>query len=240
MRVSFESNLRDVERDLSDVARRQLPFAIALAVNDTAADLIELNKRQMAREFDKPTRWTLNAFHATRATKAKPVATIQRKTAAARKDYLLRQAEGGPRVQTGMERLLNSRLAHAGQVGFVIPTKHAPRNGHGNVTPGFYQKVLSSLKAQGDGAQNETKDSAARKRKSGAARYFVPAEGGKASPGIYMRKGKAKPVKVFAFTDKAPRYKAGFKFYPNMNKAAARLLPGHFAKALARAVATAR
>lgn len=240
MQVSFGSNLRDIERDLSDVARRQVPFAIALAVNETAADLIELNKRSMAREFDRPTRWTLNAFHFTRATKSRPVATIKRKDVAASRDYLLRQAEGGPRKQTGLERLLNSRLAHGGQVGFVVPTKHMPRNAYGNMQPGQVQRILSGLKAQGDGAQNETKASGKRQRRSGAVRYFVPKDGGRASPGVYMRKGKAKPLKVLAFTSKNPRYKARFKFYPNMEKATARLLPGHFAKALARAVATAR
>lgn len=240
MQVSFGSNWRDVERDLSDVARRQVPFATAVALNDLAADLVELNRRRMTREFDRPTRWTLNAFHFTRATKAKPVATIKRKDAQSGRHYLETQADGGSRKQTGFERLLNSRLAYSGQVGFVVPTKHLPRNGHGNVHPGTLQKVLSALKAQGDGAQNETDKSRARKLKAGAARYFVPAEGGRMSPGIYMRKGAAKPVKVFAFTTKTPRYKAQFQFYPNMQKATDRLLPGYFARALDRAIQTAR
>lgn len=240
MQFDIRSNLRDVERDLSDVARKQVPFATAVALNDLAADLIELNKRHMQREFDRPTRWTLNSFYFRRATKAKPVVTIMRKPAAASRDYLARQAEGGARRQTGFERLLNSRLAYAGQVGFVVPTKHAPRNGHGNVSPAHLQRVLSGLKAQGDRAQNETKASGERKRRSGAARYYVPKEGGRATPGIYMRKGRAKPVKVFAFTSKTPRYQARFKFYPNMQKATARMLPGHFARAMARALASAR
>lgn len=240
MQLGISSNLRDVERDLSDVARKQVPFAMSLAINETAADLIELNRRNMARTFDAPTRWTLNAFHFTRATKARQVATIKRKQAAASRDYLLRQSEGGARKQTGLERLLNTRLAYSGQVGFVVPTKHMPRNRHGNMQPGQVQRLLSGLKAQNDGAQNETDASAKRQRRSGAARYFVPKEGGRMSPGVYMRKGKAAPVKVLAFTSKAPRYQARFKFYPNMNKAAARIMPGRFARAFAAAMSTAR
>lgn len=240
MQVSYGSNWQDVERDLSDVGRRQLPFAMAVALNGLAVDLVELNRRRMAREFDRPTRWTLNAFHFVRATKANPVATIKRKDAVSGRHYLETQSEGGRRKQTGFERLLNSRLAYSGQVGFVVPTKHMPRNAHGNVHPGALQKVLSGLKAQGDAAQNETDKSRAKKLRAGAPRYFVPAEGGRLSPGIYMRKGKDKPVKVFAFTTKTPGYAAQFQFYPNMQKATDRLLPGYFAKALDRAIQTAR
>lgn len=240
MQFGITSNLRELERDLSDVARRQVPFAMSRAINDTAADLIELNKRQMARTFDAPTRWTLNAFHFTRATKARQIATIKRKTAPASRDYLLRQAEGGTRKQTGLERLMNTRLAYSGQVGYVVPTKYMGRNRHGNMHPGQVQRILSGLKAQNDSAQNETSKSAKRQRRSGNLRYFVPKEESRLSPGVYARKGKAAPIKVLAFTSKAPRYNARFKFYPNMNKAAARIMPARFSRAFAAAMATAR
>lgn len=245
MRFDFASNMKDLERDLSNVALKQLPFATAVALNDVAADLMELNKRTMEREFDRPTRWTVNAFHFQRATKSRQFVVIHRKTAAARKDYLLRQAEGGARPQTGLERLLNTRLAYSGQVGFVVPTKHVKRDRHGNIQSGELQRILSGLRAQNDGAQNETAASAKRQRaraKSGknAGRYFVMREGAKASPGVWMRKGKAAPVKVLAFTSKTPRYKKRFSFYPSMQRATAKLLPRAFAKAMAGAVATAR
>lgn len=240
MQFGISSNLREFERDLSDVALRQLPFAYSVALNAMAADLIELNRKHMAREFDAPTRWTLNAFHFTRARKSNLSVTIKRKTAAASRDYLLRQSEGGTRKQTGLERLLNSRLAYTGQVGFVVPTKHMPRNAHGNMSSAQVQRILSGLKSQNDSAQNETKQSGKRQRRSTAGRYFVPKEGGRASPGVYLRKGKAAPVKVLAFTSKAPRYQARFKFLPNMQRATSRMLPGHLGKAMARAMATAR
>lgn len=158
MQMSLKSNLRDVERDLSDAARLQVPFATSVALNDTGKDLIELNKGHMRRTFHNPTRWTLNAFHFRRATKRRLQIKIERKFAAARKDYLLRQVEGGPRHKTGLERLLNARLGAR----YVVPTKHARKNKHGNVSPGQIQKVLSGLKVQGDATQNKTKTSGTR------------------------------------------------------------------------------
>lgn len=236
MQMSLQSNLRDVERDLSDAARRQLPFATSVALNDTGKDLIELNKRHMRRTFHNPTRWTLNAFHFRRATKRRLQIKIERKFAAARKDYLLRQVEGGLRHKTGLERLLNSRVG----AGYVVPTKHARKNRHGNVSPGQIQKVLSGLKAQGDAAQNETNASGARKRRSNAARYFTPRAGSRLTPGIYERKGRKAPKKIFAFTDKAPSYRKAYQFYPKMSAATGRRFPRHFYRALAKAFATRR
>lgn len=236
MQINFKCNLCELERDLSYVAQKQLPFAISVALNDTGKDLIELNKRHMRRTFNNPTRWTLNSFHFRRATKRRLQIKIERKFAAARKDYLLRQVEGGSRHKTGLERLLNARLG----AGYVLPTKHARKNKHGNVSPGQIQKVLSGLKAQGDAAQNETKTSGTRKRRSNAARYFTPRAGGRMTPGIYERKGRKAPKKIFAFTDKAPSYQKAFKFYPKMNAAAGRRFPRHFYRALAKAFATRR
>ncbi|WP_139792984.1 hypothetical protein [Pseudophaeobacter leonis] len=194
-------------------------------------DLIELNKCHMRQTFHNPTRWTLNAFYFRRATRRLQI-KIQRKFATVRKDYLLRQVEGGPRHKTGLERLLNA--------GYVVPTKHARNNKHGNVSPGQIQKVLSGLKAQGDAAQNEPKTPPGRKRRSNAARYFTPRAGGRMTPGIYERKGRKAPQKIFAFTDKPPSYRKAFKFYPKITAAPAPPLPRHFYRALARAFATRR
>ncbi|WP_157041440.1 hypothetical protein [Roseobacter sp. MED193] len=58
------------------------------------------------------------------------------------------------------------------------------------------------------------------------------------TPGIYERKGRKAPKKVFAFTDKAPSYQKAFMFYPKMNAAAGRRFPRHFYRALAKAFAT--
>jgi hypothetical protein len=237
MRISLESNIRAVARDLSDAARKQVPFATSIALNETGKILVELNKRQMARAFKSPTRWTLNAFYFRRSSKSRLFIKIERKWIQARKDYLLRQVEGGPRPKTGLERRLNASL---GRSGFVVPTKYIRKNRYGNVTAGQYQKILSGLKAQNDPLQNETKSSGARKRRSRAARYFTPAAGSRLSPGVYSRQGRAKPKKILAFTGKTPRYQKRFKFYYNMNNAASRVFPKQFERALARAWATRR
>jgi hypothetical protein len=236
MRMSLESNIRAVERDLSDAARNQVPFAVSVAMNETASDLIELNKRHMRRTFNRPTRWTLNAFHFRRATKRRLVVTVERKLAWARRDYLLRQEEGGTRRKTGLER----RLAVYADNGYILPVKGARRNMYGNMAPGHVQQILSALRAQGDHHQNETVASAKRKAGGRAARYFTPKPGSKLSPGVYSRKGKAKPVKVLAFTKSAPRYSKRFRFLPTMQRASDRILPVRFERSMVRAWAGRR
>jgi hypothetical protein len=231
------STARDFERDLNDLARRQLPFALALAMNDTAARLLRLNRTRMARVFDRPTRWTMNAFHFVRARKARPVATIKRKDGARSRHYLEVQDEGGTRPLGGWERQLDARLPYAGRVGYVVPTKHMRRDRHGNVSRAEMQRVLSNVQAQTNASANTTEGSRKRSRRSVA--YFVPRPGSKLSPGVYRRRDKDL-AKVFAFDAKAPRYSARLDFDRTMERGALRLMPPALYKALRRALASAR
>lgn len=62
MRVSVSSNARDLRRELTEFARRKLPFAISAAINETMADVEKWTARQILRVFDRPTPWTRRAF----------------------------------------------------------------------------------------------------------------------------------------------------------------------------------
>ncbi|SDX92106.1 hypothetical protein SAMN04488238_14316, partial [Roseicitreum antarcticum] len=53
---------------------RQLPQIEVWALNWTADDALAAVQDKMKVEFDRPTRWTLNAFQVWRATKSKRVA----------------------------------------------------------------------------------------------------------------------------------------------------------------------
>jgi hypothetical protein len=231
------SNAREFERGLNDVARRQLPFALALAMNDTAFRLLRLNRVHMGRVFDRPTRWTLNAFHYVRATKARPVATIKRKDAARGRHYLEVQEQGGARPLGGWEAQLAGRLPYSGRVGYVVPTKHMRRDRHGNVSRAEMQRVFSNTGAQVDAKANTSEES--RKRSKRAAAYFVPKPSSKLSPGIYRRQADDLK-KVFAFDAATPRYTPRFEFHRRMRRGAERLLPAALLKSMRRALASAR
>lgn len=241
------ANIREFERGLSDTARQQLPFALSVAANEVAAELVTDLREEMGRKFDRPTRWTLNAFHFTRATKARPVATVQRKLPARGRHYLETEADGGARPLGGWEKQIAQRAAYSGRVGFIIPTVHAPKDAHGNLPRSAMQRILSHIGAQTDASANATAKS--RSRRSGA-QYFLAKPGGKMRPGVYMRMKRnakaigpaesGKPRRVLVFTDKAPRYKARFDFDGVTSRGAARRLPEAMARALRHALATAR
>lgn len=237
MDLSFESNIRAFERDLSNLAASQLPFAVALALNEVGAEAIEANKAEMARAFDRPTRWTLNAFHFRRASKSKPAITIERKLPARGRHYLETQATGGPRPHTGLEKQLAQRLSYAGQIGFIVPTSAMKLDAHGNIPRGMMQRILSRIGAQGDGANNSTEASRAR---TPGFHYFVPRPGSRLSPGIYQRDKAGGITKLIAFEAKQPTYRPRFNFEAAMLTTARRAFPAALGRALARALATAR
>ncbi len=93
---SFEANIKALENALTDLERRQLPFAVAMALNDTAKDVKEARKRAMVRQLDRPTPFTLNGQYITRARKSHLVAEIGPKDIQA--TYLQHQIKGGTRL----------------------------------------------------------------------------------------------------------------------------------------------
>lgn len=220
------------------VARKQVPFASSLALNKTGEDIMAENQKLMKRVFDRPTRWTLNAFYLKRSRKTDLNISVERKSMVGRKFYLEVQSEGGGRPKTGIERLFSDRLAYEDHIEAVLPTKALRRNKYGNVAPGRLQQILSGVRVQNDKAQNST---AASNRRAGArrARYFVPRPGGKLTPGVFERTGR-RIKKVLAFTQAAPQYRAIFPMEEHGYKVARRVLPEHMKKALAHALATAK
>lgn len=131
-------DLREHRKASASVGRRagqQIPYALSRALNDTARDVIEAERLHMVSVFDRPTRWTLNAFRVERSSKSNLVATVERKSAVGRRFYLEVQAEGGARPQTGLERAMGYRLKYAGQIVAVTPAAGMRLTAAGNMSP---------------------------------------------------------------------------------------------------------
>lgn len=222
----MQARTRQFRREM-DRNRRKVAFATKDALNDAGADAIEAVQDHMKRVFDRPTRWTLNAFWLRRASTQRQVARIERKSFAGRRFYLEVQASGGGRPQTGLERLMSSRLAYAGNIVAVTPAAGARRNRYGNMSPGQIQRILSAVQAQGDARQNTTAASKARGKRT--EQYFVPRPGSRLSPGVWRRRGN-KLTKVLHFTERAPQYRKRFHFERVAHNAAAATFRAHFAK----------
>lgn len=97
--LNISADIDKAERLLSDLARKQLPFATALSLNDTAADVRDEEEREMSGIFDRPTPFTLRAIAMRRANKSTLTATVSVKPVQA--GYLKRQAKGGKRKPKG-------------------------------------------------------------------------------------------------------------------------------------------
>ncbi len=129
MRMSLQSNLRDVERDLSDVGRRQLPFAASVALNNTAGDVHKNETRRLSKVFDRPTPFTRKAYAIRRSTKRRLEARVFVKPIQAR--YLKKQEEGGTR--------------QAPRRAIVVPQK-VRVNKYGNLPKGAVKRNLANPK----------------------------------------------------------------------------------------------
>lgn len=129
MQIGFESNLRDIERDLSDVGRKQLPYATSVALNDTAEEIRKNQTRRLDKKLDRPTPMTKKAYAVRRSTKRRLEARVYIRPIQAR--YLVNLEEGG--TVTPKRRAI------------PIAAK-AKRNKYGNLPRGAIRRQLASPK----------------------------------------------------------------------------------------------
>lgn len=93
--LNVEADFKALERALDDTPQKQLPFAMMLALNDTAKDVKLAEERQIGRIFDRPTPFTKKAVYVRRATKSGLTAQVGIKPVQA--EYLGLQVKGGIR-----------------------------------------------------------------------------------------------------------------------------------------------
>lgn len=105
--ISFADNIAEFERGLSDLAQNQLPFAVALALNDTAQDVDRAWITHLRRRLDRPTPFTMRGVRRGRASKTRLTAFVAFKDVQAR--YLARLQKGGTRRPAGRALLVPVR-----------------------------------------------------------------------------------------------------------------------------------
>jgi len=115
--ISIEQDLERLTRHLSDLERKQLPFATAKALTKTAWDVRNHLAERLPRWLDRPTPFTKRAFRVKRATKTKQVASVYVQEIQER--YLRYQIEGGTRTPKG--------------AGIPVPTHNLRLNRYGNM-----------------------------------------------------------------------------------------------------------
>jgi hypothetical protein len=208
------------------IERDSVPFWTAAALTQTAKDIQAELVAEMARVFDRPTRFTLNALYVKPATKKELTAAVMFKEGFGSIPawrYLGAEVEGGERSRKSYERrLIQLGAMRANE--YAVPGKAAPLDSFGNIPGSFWQVVMADLGAMRDGAQNSTVVSRKRAAKKGRGRYFVlrpdwPASGGaiagaarNVAPGVYERTGGGAIAPVIAFV-KAGAYRRRLDYY---------------------------
>lgn len=125
MLFSISSDLRQLEKDLSDIEKKQIPFAASRAINETAEIVKEELIEQLDKDLDRPTPFTKRGFYIRRSSKRDLTAIVGIKDIQA--EYLGLQIEGGREKPKGFALItpVNIRL-----------------NKYGNLTKGKVKELL--------------------------------------------------------------------------------------------------
>lgn len=234
MRTSFELTITDNIRSVLDsitMTERQHKLAIAIAATRTIADVRRAVRREMETVFDRPSRYTLNAFWIDPATPDNPTATLEQRAFGGGRvrEWLHPQSQGGPRGSKAFENAL------AGAMGLPQGTKFVPGPGarldrYGNLSGGQLAQILADLKAYRDSARNMT---AASRKRTRRARHFVmrDADG---RPLFIALRAAGKLTAVLAVITGGITYTRRFAFEVVARGTATRAFPARYRQAAAQ------
>lgn len=207
------------------IERDQVPFVTAYALTKTAQDIKDEVVTVMARVFDRPTRFTINALYTKRATKYDLTAAVLFKEGFGSIPawrYLGPQVEGGRRAKKGFERALErAGILQANE--FAVPARGVKLDSYGNLPGSIITQMLSALGANPDPLSNTTAKS--KKRNPNRGSYFVLRGVAGAPDGIYFRTGGRKASAFLIFVGQ-PHYRKRLPFY----ETARQVFQANFAK----------
>lgn len=219
----------EIQAALRGLADEQMPYALSVALNSTAFAVQRASRARLESAFNKPTPLIKGATRVEKATKETLTATvyIDPKRAA----ILQTHEHGGRRGNQLLERFLVGKgwLPNGWR---AIPADSMPRDSYGNPRRGEVNKIVAELSASISGIVGSNR------------RTFVirPGQRSHLSPGIYRIRSRSKgaaimPLYLFA---SVAQYRAILNWEGTVEAEARRLLPEEAAKAVKRAMDTAR
>ena len=222
LELTIDQDFKRFDRFINNY-RDQLPFATSKAINDTASNKqggdikTALNKGTISA-FNKPVKFTQNAFKVKRSTKRNLVAHIFAvdEEGKDRARYLRFGVKGGTRPAKGYERYF-SGLANDGTTEtYFLPVK-AKIDGFGNVTRATLKRISTDVQ-------------------SNKAFIGTPRNSGRRA-GIYERKDD-KLITQFITVSSKPSYTGRFNIENIAEKVIQRRFNEYFNKAMKKAIET--
>jgi len=238
MQLSIKSDLNSLTKKLTNLEKKQIPFATAKALTETGKLIKKAEIEEMKSVFDRPTKFTLNSLFLKRATKKNQEVTVWLKDWAHKgtpaSKYLTPQISGGGRKLKGFEVLLNKRgILPNGY--YTVPGKRAKLDRFGNISKGQLNQILSYTRSQRDNAQN-TKSETGRRSTKAKFIVFEPRDG--MPGGLWSMKYKGlQPVLIFV---KRPKFRKRLKYHKVAKRVRDKHFNKEFDKALTFAIRTAK
>ena len=235
MQISIKSDIKQLTKRLTDIQKKQVPFATALALTKTAQRVQREEVNTMKKVFKNPTPFILKGIYIQRATKSKQYAVIgirdKKSKGISRIEFLAPHIYGQKRDNKSLEWLLKYRRLMPRNK-YLVPARKAKKNQYGNVSRDTTKKILASLDRRLDTGKKSNND------KTNTNPYYIVMPGQGMHPGIYF-KNKSGTYPVFLFVDK-PSYKKRFPFFEVAERISQKYFPAEFNKALQTALSTAR
>lgn len=221
--------LPELQRLLRNLAEEQMPYALMVAINNTAFATQKASKQRLEAAFDRPTPLIKGATRVEKATKqtltAKVLIDPQRAV------ILKTHEQGGLRGNQRLEQFLVGKgwLPNGWR---AIPGQEMPRDSYGNPRKAEVNKIIAELNVGMSGVAGSNR------------RTFVirPGQRSHLSAGIYRIRSRSKGqaiMPLFLFASVA-QYRAMLNWEGTVMTEATRLLPDAAAKAIRRAMETAR
>lgn len=261
MNMTIEmKGMKELHAMLSDLEKKQMPFALAKALTKTAQEVQEAEIKVMQSTLDRPTPYTLKSLYVKPATKTdlSSMVYFKDKSSAGKgnpaANYIMPQVQGGQRNLKRFESALR-RIGVLPNGMYIAPGSACPLDGYGNIPAGFIVQILSYMRAFGEqgykaNITDKRKKALAKGSKRGQGfEYFVSKGKGEwfgkeqhVPPGIWKRIGFSqgsaiKPIMMFV---KEPSYSKRFPFYETAQKVIDKNLMDNFYKAFDEAVRTAK
>lgn len=227
---------------------KKAKFATVASMNKSLEWAETAVRKEMTKQFDRPTRWFLQSLRRKYATMTKMVAELSFKdidSATSARTMVFPHVEGGARHYKAMEaRLFGIGLLPAGYN--AVPGEAAKLDANGNMSRGQISQLLNVLGTYTESGFNKANLNTIKRLAKGNEKkgvygfvYWVnrvgSAKGKHLQPGVYQRiatpfGSSLKPILIFV---KQAKYKLRLDFYGIADREAIKRWPGEFDRAWA-------
>lgn len=246
--INIAADIKEAQRALDVVSKRQIPFATTLMLNELAKSTKARTESEIRRELDRPTNYAqrmIGVKFANKSTLTSQV-NVRGSVSGGEIKVLGHLFAGRSRSGKGFEgALVRKGIMPNGM--WAMPGEGAPLDAYGNIRRSFIKQLIDYLTANKVVRKSAQFENRTRKQVKGAttSKYFVvnQRKQGGLPLGIWQHVGfgsgrALRPVIIFV--DKEPIYDRYFNLEKNASGVVARDARMEFDRAMAKAIATAK